>query len=65
MLKPVLRHRLVLTTDADLSDIDPIEIVTTLSESISPPESEGIDTDAPDPSSDDTVALSDTEEQRG
>jgi MoxR-like ATPase len=62
MLTPVLRHRLVLTTDADLSDVDPIEIVTDLSESVSPPESEGIEPDGPAASEVDTAAPSDAGE---
>jgi MoxR-like ATPase len=45
MLKPVLRHRLVLTTDADLGNVDPIAIVEEVADSVSPPESEGIDID--------------------
>lgn len=43
LLTPVLRHRLVLTTDADLSGVNPLEIVTSLSESVSPPEREEIE----------------------
>ncbi|WP_435186451.1 AAA family ATPase [Halobellus sp. EA9] len=42
MLVPVLRHRLVLTTDAELGDVAPLEIVEDIASSVSPPESEGI-----------------------
>ncbi|MGQ4557347.1 AAA family ATPase [Halobellus sp. GM3] len=42
MLTPVLRHRLVLTTDAELGDVQPTEIVDEIAASVSPPESEGI-----------------------
>jgi MoxR-like ATPase len=62
MLTPVLRHRLVLTTDADLGDVDPMEIVEELSASVSPPESEGIDTDSPDASGMDPVESADSSE---
>jgi MoxR-like ATPase len=58
MLSPVLRHRLVLTTDAELGDVAPIEIVDEIASSVSPPESEGIDQapvdeTAPEPSESD------------
>lgn len=38
--EPVLRHRLVLSTDADLSDIDPAAIVAEIVDTIEPPSAE-------------------------
>ncbi|AGB33869.1 ATPase associated with various cellular activities AAA 3 [Natrinema pellirubrum DSM 15624] len=35
--EPVLRHRLVLNTDADLSDVDPVEVVADIVDTIEPP----------------------------
>jgi MoxR-like ATPase len=37
LLKPVLRHRLLLTTEAQLSDIEPESIIADVASSISPP----------------------------
>ncbi|MBX0297795.1 AAA family ATPase [Haloarcula nitratireducens] len=38
MIEPVLRHRLVLTTDADLSDVSAADIIDDLRTSVTPPE---------------------------
>ncbi|MFC6769181.1 AAA family ATPase [Natrinema soli] len=40
MAVPVLRHRLVLSTDADLSDIDSADVVAEIVETIEPPGAE-------------------------
>ncbi|SEP93296.1 AAA family ATPase [Natrinema salaciae] len=40
MAEPVLRHRLVLSTDADLSDVDPDAVVAELVDAIEPPGAE-------------------------
>ncbi|MFB1066375.1 AAA family ATPase [Natrinema sp. H-ect4] len=37
MAEPVLNHRLVLSTDADLSDIDPADIVAEIVDTVEPP----------------------------
>ncbi|OAQ54156.1 hypothetical protein HTG_01085 [Natrinema mahii] len=37
MAEPVLRHRLVLNTDADLSDVDPAAVVADIVDAIEPP----------------------------
>jgi len=38
MIEPVLCHRLVLTTDAELSDVTPLSIVEDIRNSVTPPE---------------------------
>lgn len=38
LVEPVLRHRLVLSTDAELSDMTPADIIADIKESIAPPE---------------------------
>lgn len=45
MVEPVLRHRLVLTTDAELSDVTPAEVVEDIQTSVSPPEMDLTDGD--------------------
>ncbi|QCC60468.1 MoxR family ATPase [Natrinema thermotolerans] len=40
MAEPVLRHRLVLSTDADLSDVDPGDVVVDIVDSVEPPSAE-------------------------
>ncbi|MDS0280800.1 AAA family ATPase [Haloarcula onubensis] len=37
MLEPVLRHRLVLTTDAELSEVTPAEVLSDIASSVTPP----------------------------
>lgn len=39
---PVLRHRLVLTTDAELGGISPIDIITDIQSSVVPPEGNAV-----------------------
>ena len=52
MVEPVLRHRLVLTTDAELSDVSPLDVIGDICNSVSPPESKATDsellTDSPE-----------------
>lgn len=38
LIEPVLRHRLVLTTDAELSDVTPAAIIEEIRSSVTPPE---------------------------
>ncbi|WP_277543602.1 AAA family ATPase [Haloarcula laminariae] len=37
MIEPVLRHRLVMTTDADLSDVTPMDVLADITSSVTPP----------------------------
>jgi MoxR-like ATPase len=43
LVKPVLRHRLVLTTDAGLSDVTPADVITDILSSVVPPEGQVTD----------------------
>ncbi|MFC6716032.1 AAA family ATPase [Natrialbaceae archaeon GCM10025810] len=46
MVEPVLVHRLVLTTDADLSDVDPADVVSDIVADVEPPGAEEVTPDA-------------------
>ena len=48
LVEPVLRHRLVLTTDAQLSDVTPADIIADILSSVVPPEGQVTDMDLPD-----------------
>ena len=48
MVEPVLRHRFVLTTDAELSDVTPSEVIDDISSSVTPPEGKVTETDPDD-----------------
>ena len=56
LVEPVLRHRLVLSTDAELSNITPDDIIADIVSSVVPPEGQIQDADllndAPEPSTD-------------
>ena len=43
MVEPVLRHRLVLTTDAELSDTTPVEVLADITSSVTPPSGKASD----------------------
>ena len=43
LVESVFRHRLVLTTDAELSDVQPLEVVDEIRESVAPPEAQVTD----------------------
>lgn len=45
MVKPVFRHRLVRTTDAELSDVTAASIIDEIQASVTPPEADEIDPD--------------------
>ncbi|WP_135306453.1 AAA family ATPase [Haloarcula amylovorans] len=45
LIDPVLRHRLVLTTDADLSDVTAANVIEDLRSSVTPPEGKVTDAD--------------------
>ena len=40
LAEPVLEHRLVLTTDAELNDVTPLEVIADVLETVEPPGSE-------------------------
>ncbi|SEV83804.1 AAA family ATPase [Natrinema salifodinae] len=43
MAEPVLRHRLVMSTDADLSNVDPTDVVADIVDTIEPPGADASD----------------------
>ena len=43
LAEPTLRHRLVLSTDADLSDITPTDVITDIVDSVEPPGADAIE----------------------
>jgi len=43
MIEPVLRHRLVMTTDAELSEMTPVEVLSDIASSVTPPSGKALD----------------------
>ncbi|THE65051.1 MoxR family ATPase [Salinadaptatus halalkaliphilus] len=54
--EPILAHRLVLCTDADLGGVTPADVVADVVESVEPPGAEAIETDPAEPDSESPAA---------
>jgi MoxR-like ATPase len=48
LAEPILAHRLVLSTDAELSDVGPRQVVRDVVDSVAPPSAEGMLEDSAD-----------------